>query len=244
MRRRPRTALSLLLLAGLAAAAPATAAPPLRLVSPAAGTELVAGSQAVLEWEAVADLGHAEEWEAFLSLDGGRTYPLRLTPHLDLSIRRFAFRVPDLPTSRARLLIRYGDEREEEEEAEAPWTFEIAAGPRPSAFTSPSLVQRFSPGESARRGDRGVVVWTEGTRGGSGLRVVAARKIETSLESVAPASPLLLGLAWPAPGREDLPLPAVADATFPTASRQPASRTDAPAAHPAEVRLLIHRYNE
>lgn len=241
MRPLPRTALCLPLLAALAA--PAMAAPPLRLVSPAAGTELVAGSQAVLAWEAVADL-RAEEWEAFLSLDGGRTYPLRLTPHLDLSIRRFAFRVPDLPTSRARLLIRYGNEGEEEEEAEAPWIFAIAAGPSPSAFTSPSLVQRFSPGERARRGDRGVIVWTEGTRGGSELRVVAARKIETSVESVAPASPLLLGLVWPAPGREDLPLPAVADATFPAASREPASQADAPTAQPAEVRLLIHRYNE
>jgi hypothetical protein len=41
----------------------------------------------------------AVEWEAFLSLDGGRTYPVRITPHLDLSIRRrFHFQVPAFPT--------------------------------------------------------------------------------------------------------------------------------------------------
>lgn len=244
MRRRPRTLLCLLLLAALAAAAPATAAPPLRLVSPAAGTELVAGSEAVLEWEAVDDLGHAEEWEAFLSLDGGRTYPVRLTPHLDISIRRFEFRVPDLPTSRARLLLRYGDEREDEREVDVPALFAIVPGPGPSDFVSPSLVQRFSPGERARQGERGVVVWIEGSRKGSGLREVVAKEAGTSLESVAPASPLLLGLAWPAPGKEDLPPPAVADADFPAAPRETASGQDAPPEHPAEVRLLIHRYNE
>lgn len=244
MRRRSHLTVLLLLLAGLAAASPAAAAPPLRLVYPAAGAELAAGSEAVLAWEALADLGDAEEWEAFLSLDGGRTYPLRLTPHLDLSIRRFAFRVPDLPTSRARLLIRYGNEGEEEEEVEAPWTFEITAGPHPSAFISPSLVRRLSPGERARRGDPGVVVWTEGTRGGSGLRLMAARQVETSFGSVAPAPSVFLGLAWPAAGKGGLPPPVVADAAFPSAAGEPSSRPQAPAARPAEVRLLIHRFNE
>lgn len=47
-------------------------------------------------------------------LDSGETYPLRLTPHLDLAVRRCSFRVPDLPARRARLLLRYGDERWDE----------------------------------------------------------------------------------------------------------------------------------
>src|SRR5687768_2385723 len=107
MRRVP-----LLLLAFLAL--PAFAAGPAeqmaRLVSPAAGDELIAGSAVTIEWEELALPEHTVEWEAFLSLDGGRTWPLRITPHLNISIRRFIFRVPDLPTREARLMLRFGDE--------------------------------------------------------------------------------------------------------------------------------------
>ena len=41
----------------------------------------------------------AEEWEAFLSFDGGATYPVRITPHLDLELRRVRWQVPAIPTS-------------------------------------------------------------------------------------------------------------------------------------------------
>lgn len=48
--------------------------------APRAGAELAAGSLATVAWDGPPR--GAEEWEAFLSLDGGRTYRLRITPHL------------------------------------------------------------------------------------------------------------------------------------------------------------------
>src|SRR4051795_4705942 len=68
---------------------------PVRLVSPQAGATLTAGSTVELEWAPLAQLTQlkdAEEWEAFLSLDGGRTYPIRITPHLDLDLHRVQWR--------------------------------------------------------------------------------------------------------------------------------------------------------
>src|SRR5262245_60035984 len=101
MRRIP-----LLLLALVSLPAFAGGSEMARLVHPAAGDELDAGSVALIEWEGLALPEHADEWEAFLSLDGGRTWPLRITPHLDISIRRFEFPVPDFPTRDARILLR------------------------------------------------------------------------------------------------------------------------------------------
>jgi hypothetical protein len=174
--RRP-SALLPLLLALLAAAAtsgrPAFASAPL-LTAPRAGAELTAGSLATVGWEEPPP--DAEEWEAFLSLDGGRTYPMRITPHLDLSIRSFAFKVPAFPTRDARILLRFGDERREVE-VEAPQRFAILPGlPGLSERGSwlASLKAAPSRGEPARPGDPGVVVWIEGARDGSGLREVLA----------------------------------------------------------------------
>src|SRR3954454_20904729 len=86
------------------------------LLAPQAGATLAAGSEAELAWTPGAGfsrLPDAEEWEAFLSLDGGATYPVRITPHLDQDLRRVRFRVPDLPAADARILLRFGDERRE-----------------------------------------------------------------------------------------------------------------------------------
>src|SRR6185436_20466979 len=72
-------------------------APPVRLVSPHDGATLVAGTTAELEWtplEPFARLAEVEEWEAFLSLDSGKTYPVRITPHLDQDLRRVRWQVP------------------------------------------------------------------------------------------------------------------------------------------------------
>jgi len=85
----------------LATAAPATAAVPVRLLAPAEGTVLQGGATAVLAWAPRPGLrGEWEEWEAFFSLDGGATYPFRLTPHLDRDLRRVSFKVPGSPPGR------------------------------------------------------------------------------------------------------------------------------------------------
>lgn len=50
----------------------------------------------------------AKEMELFLSLDGGTSYPLRLTPQLPPGWTRLAWVVPHLPTPAARLRLRVG----------------------------------------------------------------------------------------------------------------------------------------
>lgn len=137
------------------------------LVSPAAGATLLAGSSIVVEWEpgsALAALPRAEEWELFLSLDGGRTYLARLTPHLDLTVRRVTVRVPELPSSDVRLLVRVGDERDEREQV-LPGRYRVA----PAPLAVPTWRRRLPDrGEPARPGAPGVVVWVEGARDGTG----------------------------------------------------------------------------
>jgi hypothetical protein len=238
-----------LILASLALAAPLRAAEarlPVQVVVPAPGTELTPGALATVAWEAPdgALTGRRiHEWEAFLSLDGGRSWPLRLTPHLDVDIRRFTFRVPAFPTRDARLLLRFGDEREETE-VDVPGSFTIAAGPDRFALGPLPPGLRLSRGESARPGQGGVILWTEGGRDGAGLHQVVARDVASSWRAVHAGGAPLLPLLWPAPGREDLLPPDMVELDQPVAGRERApAATVAPRAAP-ETRVLIHRYNE
>jgi hypothetical protein len=230
-------ALALLAPAGRALAAEAPLA---RLLSPAAGQELTAGTEAVVEWEGLALPPHADEWEAFLSVDGGKTWPIRITPHLDLSIRQFTFRVPDLPTREARLLLRFGDERQEVE-TETPQRFAIRPGPMTGELPPRHA---FSRGERPREGARGVAFWVEGSRQGGRLREVAALDPPDTFSEVRPVRLPWLPLIWPAAGRHDLPAPAVAkvdpEAGLPAEALDPSSTLPTP----ADVRLLTHRFNE
>lgn len=111
--------------------------------------------------------GAIREWEVFLSLDGGRSHPIRLTPHLDISIWRATVRVPNFATDEARLLLRFGDEREEHE-------FELAGSFRIRASDSPALeTARFlaaprlgresglESGDLPLSGTRRIVAWVE-----------------------------------------------------------------------------------
>ena len=50
------------------------------------------------------------EIELWLSLDGGRTYTIRITPSMDPNTRFFYWRVPNTPTNSALLDIRFGGE--------------------------------------------------------------------------------------------------------------------------------------
>src|SRR3954469_8939569 len=180
---RPLPVLAWLVL-GLLALSPAgfargtrEAGAPIQLVAPQAGALLVAGSTAELEWAPSGSfplLPGVEEWEAFLSLDGGATYPMRITPHLDQDLRRIRFQVPPIPTADARILLRFGDERRETV-VELPERFAITAAPVaapeemfPLAWTA------FAAGEPALPGHAGVVSWVEGSRRGGGLRQVVA----------------------------------------------------------------------
>jgi hypothetical protein len=167
-----------LALTGLVLAAPAAQAlperVPVRLVSPQSGATLLAGSEAELEWAPLAPAvqwGGIEEWEAFLSLDGGRTYPIRITPHLDQDLRRVRWWVPGLPTSDARLLLRLGDEHRETA-FEMPQRFSISAVAAVPGMEPAFPLATIAPaaGEPALPGHPGVVAWVEGTRRGGSVR--------------------------------------------------------------------------
>lgn len=68
-----------------------------------------------------------DEFEVLLSLDGGRTYPVRLTRDLPASTRRVIVSVPALVAREARLLVRAGgDDAEEGGRAERDvWTSDV-----------------------------------------------------------------------------------------------------------------------
>lgn len=169
---RRRTSALLAAALALAAAGAARAATPLELVAPRAGGTLVGGSSVLLEWRATDDGVEFEEWEAFLSLDDGRSYPFRLTPHLDARHRRVVVDVPPYPTERARFLLRYGDEREERS-VEVPGLWRIVASPGRAVVEARRLAR--TPGEAARPGDRGVAFWVAGDRDGGDRRSFEAR---------------------------------------------------------------------
>ena len=237
MRRVPLLLLALLVMPVLPARAAGQEMA--RLVSPFSGDELIAGSFATIEWEGLALPEHTVEWEAFLSVDGGRTWPLRVTPHLDISIRRFTFRVPDLPTRDARIMLRFGDERREVG-MEAPQRLSIA----PAAFSIPrTRIRVLSRGERARDGDEGVVVWVQGSRSGGDLREVVAWDPSAEVHGVRPAGLLVFPPGAPVSSREEIRPPSLSLDPAPSpVFRIPEKREPRPAA--VSVRLLIRRFNE
>jgi len=83
--RRLSLAIALLALASFARAES------LRVVAPANGATLRGGSFAELRWTSAQLPAGAEEWEAFLSVDGGKYYAFRVRPHLDIQLRKFTF---------------------------------------------------------------------------------------------------------------------------------------------------------
>jgi hypothetical protein len=159
---------------------PATRQPdahePLTLNAPSRDAILHGGSDALIAWSADSLPRGVEEWEAFLSIDAGRHYAVRITPHLDAGIRAFRFRVPNVATRDARILLRVGDE-EHERIIAIPYSFAIEA-----EFGRLELGRAEGTearGESARFDDDHVVEWRDADRevrhrdGGAVRNVVA-----------------------------------------------------------------------
>src|SRR5436190_13809814 len=134
-------------------AAFALQAEPLRLLAPSNGDVLPGGRFVTLAWSG--DHPGAEEWEAFLSVDGGRFYSVRLTPHLDIDVHRFDVLMPNVDSHDVRILIRTGDERNETI-LTMPQRFRIHAE---APTVQPARVQAEGP-ESARPNEPRVVVWS------------------------------------------------------------------------------------
>jgi hypothetical protein len=133
----------------------------------AAAETLRGGSTATLSMSPPERLpDHVEEWEAFLSLDGGAHYAIRITPHLDLNVRAVQWVVPNVDARAARIMIRAGDERNETS-FELPDRFAIARD-----ANAPLPAMRIAPTSHA---EEGVVAWAEGDR--AGTRVVLATNV-------------------------------------------------------------------
>lgn len=181
---------------------------PVEMLTPRHGATLVAGSAAELEWRAAGSFDRfpqVEEWEAFLSLDGGATYPVRITPHLDQDLRRIRWQVPPVATPDARILLRFGDEHKETA-VELPARFAIAASP---AVETGFLLARLAAteGEAALPGKNGVAAWMEGSRRGGGLRQVVAAGPASGQGSFPPRRAMTTPFSPPSPTHRSLQLP-------------------------------------
>ncbi len=83
------------------------------LISPKSGAVLVPGQRVKVEWRANIPNPIDPSWcelEVFLSLDGGKSYPMLITPLLDPKATFFYWTVPNTPTKTAVLDIRFGCE--------------------------------------------------------------------------------------------------------------------------------------
>jgi hypothetical protein len=101
----PRLLLGLTLVVAAVGSMPATADVG-RIVSPAGGGVLVAGSAVEIRWQGLAT--DIDEMEILLSVDGGRKSRLRLSPQLAPGLDRYVWVVPNLPTHHATLRLRVG----------------------------------------------------------------------------------------------------------------------------------------
>jgi hypothetical protein len=101
----------------LAAAAVLAFAPPLAaesggdILAPAAGAVVRAGDVVEVRWTPVPP--DVEEFELLLSVDGGKSFPLRLTEMLDPRLTSYSWRVPNVPTGAARIVLRVGEDDRE-----------------------------------------------------------------------------------------------------------------------------------
>lgn len=222
----------------------------IEILHPRDGDVVEAGERVLVEWApgpAFARLGNVEEWEVFLSLDGGRHFSIRLTPHLDASRRRVEVKLPNFGPGQARLLWRFGDE---EQEAEHLWggTLQVRGGTRRAEIRPGS---RFAAGEPARVGAAPVWAWVEGKRDGSGWLEVesAARSTQVGRAFPALASRRSTSPAIPSRARPRAAPPL--ESAVETDSQDDRSRGDSgsgrrqpPVTAGPDVRCLISRWNE
>lgn len=99
-------------------------------VSSPAGGRARPGELVPLSWALDrAEMGRRDEMELVLSLDDGATFPIRVVARLDAADGGTRWRVPSLPTERARLALRAGRDGEggTEELVAVSESFAIAA---------------------------------------------------------------------------------------------------------------------
>ena len=107
-----------------------------RLWRPAAGERVSSGGTLEARWTlSPCDPSVGDEAELLLSLDGGHSFPLRVSREVLPESGRAVWRVPSLPSSHARLALRTGRRGEDESESVAlvGAEFEIAVIERGAA---------------------------------------------------------------------------------------------------------------
>jgi len=221
----------MLLALALAACASFAQGAPLRLVAPADGSTLRGGSVAEVRWSAGELPANAEEWEAFLSVDGGGYYAFRVTPHLDIDLQSFTFVVPNVDAHDVRILIRAGDEKRETE-YESRATFSIVRDAHAAALLPPPI--DIGHGEAAREGEAPVLSWVEGPRSGAGATQRSS--------PAAPSSSLRAVAVLAHDGDADLTPPAHhanAVSITETDRAESHSRARKPETHPRATDLLL-----
>lgn len=82
-------------------------------VAPGRAETLTGGATVEVRWSAPHEIAaDADEAELVLSLDGGRTFPVRISAELSPRATSYRWRVPALATRSARLALRVGFDRE------------------------------------------------------------------------------------------------------------------------------------
>ena len=84
-----------------------------RLISPTIGQVLHPGQQIRVEWKTVLPSIYmgACETEVWLSVDGGRTFTMWISPWLGPKATYFDWTVPNMPTNAAVMEVRFGCEQ-------------------------------------------------------------------------------------------------------------------------------------
>jgi hypothetical protein len=217
--------------------APFARAESLQLRAPARGATLRGGSFAELSWSATELPAGAEEWEGFLSVDGGKYYAFRITPHLRIGLRRFTFLVPNVDTHDARILIRAGNEVHEAHLEDAG-RFSIARDAHAEHLFARPL--QFGRGEAARDGDPDVVSWTDGARSGGGVTQQSSVPVPvSSIDSVATLAHELPPVL--APATASIVAPSSATAAPVVRTRRPRAREPRPTS--VDLLLVCSRWN-
>lgn len=208
--------------ASLAASEPA-------FLSPSRAEALAPGAVVTVEWRSACESDIPpgfDEAELVLSLDGGLTYPIRVSRELDPCETTHSWHVPSIATDSARLALRMGEEGHGESErlAAVGDTFRILPDPEGRAQT---LIPRA--------GEWGVAPETEvvGARDrlGRSMRSGAAERLTAPSELVLfslPPSSAAVG-----PDRRVETLASVRVAGL----RRPASVPEAPVGAPTPLRL-------
>ena len=170
------------------ASTPATASPTLDLHQaatsvprPSIGATVTAGERVRLEWPALPP--GADEFEILLSLDGGASYPIRLTPQLAPGTTVLAWEIPNLPTAAARVRLRAGFDGHEIE-GEPSRSFRLVA-----REDLPPAPLRYADGEWWI--SVGASLWSVALTPRTETTAQASRAAVEELGAVAPSNPPL-----------------------------------------------------